>query len=502
VERQKLMAKGLWRGTLKDTDDLSAVNIPEGHQVLLMGTAERVEAPEVKTVFVEDMTSDEKARAGAVAPAGMVNLGNTCYMNSTLQCLRYVPELREALRASPPGANFSRALAETFAMLDASSEPVPPVRFVNLLRTTFPNFAAQGSRGGYMQQDAEELYNAVSETLAAQLPASGTRSGNSWDAIFGIQMEETWECAEADEEPPVVRSDRARKLVCNIQGGAASAVQVNHLHEGLRLGLEGTVEKRSEVLGRDASWTRRTRIAGLPRYLCVHMMRFYWKATPDSREHSGVKCKIVRPVSFPETLDLFEFCTDKLQAALRRNRARADRGIGGGDGDGDGDAEAKAPEGNKRPREEDGEAAAGSGGAAEGSEKMAVEGEEDEDAAALRAALAMSLEGAPEAAAAAPAAGDGEAKGEEEPEEEPVDLGEGIPADFTGMYELFGVVTHKGRGADSGHYIGWVRQEGEEWACFDDAQVSETSTSTALDLKGGDKHTAYLLFFRFKPTAA
>jgi hypothetical protein len=37
--------------------------------------------------------------------AGLQNLGNTCYMNSTLQCLYRVPELRDALaRYDGPGA--------------------------------------------------------------------------------------------------------------------------------------------------------------------------------------------------------------------------------------------------------------------------------------------------------------------------------------------------------------------------------------------------------------
>ena len=41
-------------------------------------------------------------RAAVVAPAGLENLGNTCYMNSTFQCLKRVNELREALKNMPP----------------------------------------------------------------------------------------------------------------------------------------------------------------------------------------------------------------------------------------------------------------------------------------------------------------------------------------------------------------------------------------------------------------
>lgn len=36
-------------------------------------------------------------------PAGLTNLGNTCYMNATVQCLKTVPELRDALRSFQGG---------------------------------------------------------------------------------------------------------------------------------------------------------------------------------------------------------------------------------------------------------------------------------------------------------------------------------------------------------------------------------------------------------------
>ena len=67
----------------------------------------------------------------------------------------------------------------------------------------------------------------------------------------------------------------------------------------------------------------------------------------------------------------------------------------------------------------------------------------------------------------------------------------------TGNYELVAVVTHKGRSADGGHYVGWVHARGDDWLCFDDDIVTSVKTDEILALRGGgDWHTAYLAIYR------
>jgi hypothetical protein len=51
-ERQKLMAKGAWTGTLKDDADLTTLKIKENQVITLMGTADSlVQAPTEKVSF-------------------------------------------------------------------------------------------------------------------------------------------------------------------------------------------------------------------------------------------------------------------------------------------------------------------------------------------------------------------------------------------------------------------------------------------------------------------
>lgn len=75
----------------------------------------------------------------------------------------------------------------------------------------------------------------------------------------------------------------------------------------------------------------------------------------------------------------------------------------------------------------------------------------------------------------------------------------------TGSYELVAVVSHQGRTADGGHYVGWAiseRGDGKKvkedtWLLFDDETVSERPDKS-VDLQGGrlDTHIAYFCLYR------
>jgi ubiquitin carboxyl-terminal hydrolase 14 len=65
-----------------------------------------------------------------------------------------------------------------------------------------------------------------------------------------------------------------------------------------------------------------------------------------------------------------------------------------------------------------------------------------------------------------------------------------------GKYKLTGVLTHKGRSADSGHYVAWTRQKDGSWMLFDDDQLTHKTDEDVLALcGGGDWHMAYLLMY-------
>ncbi|GLU14371.1 hypothetical protein SLE2022_309470 [Rubroshorea leprosula] len=437
-ERQKITVKG---GLLKDDADWSTVGVKQGQKLMMMGTADEiVKAPEKGPVFVEDLPEEEQVVALGHG-AGLFNLGNTCYMNSTVQCLHSVPELKSALLNYLPSGRSNEldqtshmltvATRDLFSELDKSVKPVAPTQFWMVLRKKYPQFG-QLHNGVFMQQDAEECWTQLLYTLSQSLrsPAS-SENPDTVKALFGIELVSRIHCQESGEESS--ESESVYSLKCHI------SQEVNHLHEGLKHGLKSELEKASPALGHSAIYLKESRVSGLPRYLTIQFVRFFWK------RESNQKAKILRKVNYPLELDVYDLCSDDL-----RKKLEAPRQI------------LRDEEGKKLGLKTN--------------EKSS--GSKDNDVKMTDAEGTSSASGEPSATSQE---GNGSAK----------------ETHLTGVYDLVAVLTHKGRSADSGHYVAWVKQENGKWVEYDDDNPTPQRDEDIIKLSGGgDWHMAYICMYK------
>ena len=523
-DRQKILVKG---GQLKDDTALSKLGAKPGQTFIMMGTAAEgggaaLERPKEKMKFMEDMTEAEAAASEGATPAGLQNLGNTCYMNSTLQTLRAVPELHEQLlnytgtdASSSRGVDLSQyglpssfggsvditsSLRDLYKQMSETQEGFPPLMFLNALQTTFPQFAEKSKTGhGYAQQDAEEAWTQIVAQLRQKLkikdaptPSQASSSGPAntsevsfIDKYLAGRFSSTLTCDESEArdagEEPVESSDVFLKLDCHIEK------ETSHLRDGIMKGLEEKIEKNSPTLGRDAVYTKISRISRLPQYLTVHFVRFFWRK--DIRK----KTKIMKKVTFPAELDVVEFCTESLRKQLVpvRDKVREVR---------------KDEEDVLRARKR---------------QKLAHKQEEDQATDAAKAKgpadeMQVATDKATEKNGGDNEMADAVYKTDAEFEAEQAtsilaakkelfalinpELAADEGSNKSGLYELRGVVTHQGASADSGHYTSYVKKQGAldkatgkrreedgKWWWFNDEKVSEVEAEKIETLSGGGK---------------
>jgi ubiquitin carboxyl-terminal hydrolase 14 len=494
-ERQKILVKG---GQLKDETDMSKLGLKPGQLLMMMGTSSTsgvvVEKPKQKPRFLEDMTAAEAAQVEGAIPAGLDNLGNTCYLNSAIQTLRSISELgeeimnyntpREATNDIGMSIDLTPSLRQLFQSMSRTQESRAPFAFLNALRQAFPNFA-QRTRDGhsYAQQDAEEAWSQIITRLRIKLKTTSTDAeGNEKevslvDKYMAGEFESLMECDEpaakdAGEEA-VKSTESFLKLSCHINA------DTNHLRDGLAKGLVTKMEKRSEILGRDAMFTKTSKISRLPKYLTVHFLRFDW------RRSTNKKAKIMRKVTFPKELDVVEFCTEDLAEKLVpiRNKFRDYRGIM--------EDVKRARKRQRRNREDADRALPAEEGARSNkkdakkkdSEDVEMEGVVFKTEAEIEAEQDLSILTAKKELMAML---DDKQKAD-------------VSTNHTGLYELRGIITHQGATADSGHYTAFVKKapvkdpitekykEDGKWWWFNDDKVSEFDEDRIETLSGGGK---------------
>ncbi|KMQ48270.1 hypothetical protein HL42_1125 [Trichophyton rubrum] len=515
-ERQKILVKG---GQLKDDTLLSSLNAKAGQTFMMMGTPANGESnlalrkPKEAIKFLEDMTEAEVAKADGATPAGLSNLGNTCYLNSTLQTLRLIPELQEELQkykstgqnsSSPFNSGWpdlTASLRDLYKLMSQTQRGFPPIRFLDSLRTVFPQFAQQSRDGnGYAQQDAEEAWSQIISQLRQHLMIKDASDGKDSKAVSFVDkymsgtINSVLECdeqaAKEGGEMAVESSDVFFKLNCHIDK------EINHLHDGIMASLEEKIEKHSPTLDRDAIYTKKTRISRLPKYLTVHFVRFFWK------RESQKKAKIMRKVTFPQEIDVVDFCTDELKKQLIPVRDKV-REIRKDEQDME-RARKRQKIAHKREQEEKEEDRASEPlqkkKMAESATDKSRDKPEDKDAAPEVFKSDAEYE-AEKAATLLQAKQELFSLINE-------DLAKDESTNKCGLYELRGVITHQGASADSGHYTAYVKKQGKvvdgkrreedgNWWWFNDEKVSEVPAENIETLSGGgESHSALILLYK------
>jgi ubiquitin carboxyl-terminal hydrolase 14 len=126
-----------------------------------------------------------------------------------------------------------------------------------------PQFNETDDHGHHKQQDAEECYSALLTAFKEALklsPDEQALAGGANDMVeklFGIELVNTVKNKETDAEPVKETSEQVLRLSCHIDNNNNP---INHMLEGLKISLEGDIEKYSDILGRNSIYFKQSKI--------------------------------------------------------------------------------------------------------------------------------------------------------------------------------------------------------------------------------------------------
>ncbi len=259
---------------------------------------------------------------------GLRNLGNTCFMNSALQCLSNVPDLTKYIlqHGLTDSLNLNNCLGTQGKVATAyeelirkiwsgTAEFISPSVLKRHVSELFPRFA------GFGQQDSHEFLNVLLDALHEDLkrdPPDLSDSANSEETslvsdIFHGQIRSRVICDECKE--PLYTYDSISFLALPISNAGHEGNRRNHSGKMMKLSVSldncfGELLK-PEMLGENGQWfcekcnrltdaEKKLDLWTLPRVLIIQLKRFTYDLSNNS--------KIETFVDYPlQSLDLSSF---------------------------------------------------------------------------------------------------------------------------------------------------------------------------------------------------
>eukprot|EP01024_Parvocaulis_polyphysoides_P020679 TRINITY_DN1972_c1_g1_i2.p2 TRINITY_DN1972_c1_g1~~TRINITY_DN1972_c1_g1_i2.p2 ORF type:complete len:366 (-),score=84.54 TRINITY_DN1972_c1_g1_i2:203-1300(-) len=330
--------------------------------------------------------------------------------------------------------------------MSKAHEPYMPMTFWMLLKQTFPQFSQQGPQGMFMQQDAEECWSQLMYVLKehVKIPIEHKEGEDQ-----PMEVED----GQNSQQPPPPQPPQTESLIKKLFG-----IDINTVLKSDD-SSEVITEKRNEVMLKcniqiDVNYLHQaielgleverkqvsqelgqdTIFKGKGRITKLPPYLTMHLLRFDYRQDTKKKAKILRKVQFPMTLDMHDYCDDELKEGLKGARE-----------------------------------------AFKNWEDLKVDIQKGGKGGSLNQNKT-----------------DGEQTGMD-----PVEEMMKYANCETGKFELFGVLTHKGRYGDSGHYVAWIKSSDGVWVMYDDENLIIKTEEDVKELAGGGEwHTAYLLLYR------
>uniref|UniRef100_H3ABN0 Ubiquitin carboxyl-terminal hydrolase 21 n=1 Tax=Latimeria chalumnae TaxID=7897 RepID=H3ABN0_LATCH len=293
------------------------------------------------TTFPRKKTPDLNLGTGHI---GLRNLGNTCFMNSILQCLSNTRGLRDycvrrEYRQEPSSNSKAQSnLIETFADVllalwkPDSCEVVNPGKFKGVFQKYVPYFT------GFSQQDAQEFLRFLMDRLHNEINRKSRRTQSSLEDLEKLRDDEKaiqmWKRYLEREDSKIVDlfvGQLKSSLKCTVCGNKSTMFEV-FCDLSLPIPKKGSSSgkvsladcfslfTREEDLdaenapmcdkcGEKKKSTKKLTIQRFPKILVLHLNRF------STTRYSIKKCSVY--VEFPlQGLNLRDFATEKAGNAV------------------------------------------------------------------------------------------------------------------------------------------------------------------------------------------